>query len=158
MEARGAMTRAPFDPARIEAVAFDLLTALIDSWSLWIGVAGAAVLGRAWRRASLRRVTGAGAYRRYEDILREATAEVGLPPARSACRSTGPTASACRCRRARRRRSSMHPISAPCRPWWPRRHKKSPAALLLGGRRVEGAQDLEGGEEVGEDGRTSSVT
>jgi len=77
------MTRAPFDPARIEAIAFDLLTALIDSWSLWIGVAGEAALGRAWRTASLRRVTGAGAYRPYEDILREATAEVGLPPARA---------------------------------------------------------------------------
>ncbi len=81
MEARDAMTRKPFDPARIEAIAFDLLTALIDSWSLWIGVAGEAALGRAWRKASLRRVTGAGAYRPYEDIVREATAEVGLPPA-----------------------------------------------------------------------------
>ncbi len=83
MEARGAMTREPFNPARIEAVAFDLLTALIDSWSLWIGVAGEAALGRVWRKASLRRVTSAGAYRRYEDIVREATAEVGLPPARA---------------------------------------------------------------------------
>ena len=77
------MTRAPFDSARIDAIAFDLLTALIDSWSLWIGVGGEAALGRAWRTASLRRVTGAGAYRPYEDILREATAEVGLPPARA---------------------------------------------------------------------------
>ena len=77
------MTRTPFDPARIEAIAFDLLTALIDSWSLWIAVAGAPALGRAWRMASLRRVTGAGTYRPYEDILREATAEVGLPPARA---------------------------------------------------------------------------
>ncbi len=77
------MTPAPFDPAKFEAIAFDLLTALIDSWSLWIGVAGEAALGRAWRKASLRRVTSAGAYRRYEDIVREATAEVGLPPARA---------------------------------------------------------------------------
>ncbi len=83
MNRRGAMTRTPFDPARIEAIAFDLLTALIDSWSLWIGVAGEAALGRAWRTASLRRVTAAGAYRPYEDILREAPAEVGLPPARA---------------------------------------------------------------------------
>jgi 2-haloalkanoic acid dehalogenase type II len=77
------MTRNDFDANRIEAIAFDLLTALIDSWSLWIGVAGAAVLGRAWREASLRRVTSAGAYYPYEDIVREATAEVGLPPARA---------------------------------------------------------------------------
>ena len=81
MNRRGAMTRTPFDPAKIEAIAFDLLTALIDSWSLWIAVAGAPALGRAWRKASLRRVTRAGTYRPYEDILREATAEVGLPPA-----------------------------------------------------------------------------
>ena len=67
-----------------DAVAFDLLTALIDSWSLWIGVAGDEELGRRWRRASLRLVTSAGAYRPYEDILREATAEVGLPPAGAA--------------------------------------------------------------------------
>ncbi len=77
------MTREPFDPVKIEAIAFDLLTALIDSWSLWIGVAGEAALGRAWRRASLRRVTSTGAYRPYEDIVREATVEVGLPLARA---------------------------------------------------------------------------
>ena len=77
------MTRMPFDPTRIEAIAFDLLTAMIDSWSLWIGIVGAAALGRAWRRASLRRVTSTGAYRPYEDIVREATVEVGLPPARA---------------------------------------------------------------------------
>ncbi|MGE0629697.1 MAG: HAD family hydrolase [Hyphomicrobiaceae bacterium] len=61
------------------AVAFDLLTALIDSWSFWIKIAGDENKGRAWRRASLRLVTTAGAYRPYEDIVREATREVGLP-------------------------------------------------------------------------------
>jgi 2-haloalkanoic acid dehalogenase type II len=70
-----------FRPSDIEAVAFDLLTALIDSWSLWIEVAGGEALGRAWRGASLRRVTGAGDYRPYEEIVREATAEVDLPRA-----------------------------------------------------------------------------
>jgi 2-haloacid dehalogenase len=63
------------------AVAFDLLTALMDSWSLWIDVAGDDQLGRAWRRASLRRVTTAGTYRPYEEIVAEATVEVGLDPA-----------------------------------------------------------------------------
>lgn len=67
---------APFD-----AVLFDLLTALIDSWSLWIEVAGEEDLGRCWRRTSLRLVTTAGAYRPYEAIIREATHEVGLAPA-----------------------------------------------------------------------------
>lgn len=77
------MDRPSFRPSDIEAVAFDLLTALIDSWSLWIEVAGDEALGRAWRGASLRRVTGAGDYRPYEDIVRAATVEVGLSPARA---------------------------------------------------------------------------
>ncbi len=77
------MNNPRFRPAEIEAVAFDLLTALIDSWSLWIGVAGDQALGRAWRGASLRRVTSTGDYRPYEDIVRAAAAEVDLPPARA---------------------------------------------------------------------------
>ena len=77
------MDRPPLRPSEIEAVAFDLLTALIDSWSLWIEVAGNEALGRAWRGASLRRVTGAGDYRPYEDIVRAAAAEMDLPPARA---------------------------------------------------------------------------
>lgn len=60
------------------AVAFDLLTALMNSWSLWIEVAGDDALGRAWRRNSLHRVTTAGAYRPYEEIVHEATQDVGL--------------------------------------------------------------------------------
>lgn len=63
------------------AVAFDLLTALVDSWSLWIDVAGDDGLGRRWRRESLRKVTTAGIYRPYEDIVHEASAAVGLTPA-----------------------------------------------------------------------------
>ncbi len=59
------MDRPSFHPAEIEAVAFDLLTALIDSWSLWIAVAGDQALGRAWRGASLRMVTAAAYYRPY---------------------------------------------------------------------------------------------
>jgi 2-haloacid dehalogenase len=64
---------------QVGAVAFDLLTALIDSWTLWCDVAGDESLGWAWRTASLRLVTSAGTYRPYEDIVAEATAEVGLP-------------------------------------------------------------------------------
>lgn len=65
---------------RFRAVLFDLLTALIDSWSLWIEVAGDDGLGRAWRRESLRRVTSAGSYRPYEDIVVEAAEAVGAGP------------------------------------------------------------------------------
>lgn len=66
------------NPARFDAIAFDLLTALIDSWSLWSSVAGTHALGRAWRMNSLKRVTAAGVYRPYDDIVRESAVEVGL--------------------------------------------------------------------------------
>jgi 2-haloacid dehalogenase len=68
----------PRSTSQFDAVIFDLLTALIDSWSLWIEAAGEEDLGRRWRRASLRLVTTAGAYRPYEAIVREAAHEVGL--------------------------------------------------------------------------------
>jgi 2-haloacid dehalogenase len=71
------------DAPRFRAIAFDLLTALVDSWSLWIDVAGDDDLGRRWRAASLRIVTSTGAYQPYELIVRRATAEVGLPPDRA---------------------------------------------------------------------------
>jgi 2-haloalkanoic acid dehalogenase type II len=67
----------------VDAVAFDLLTALVDSWTLWARVAGDTGLGHAWRSASLRLVTGAGDYRPYEGIVQEAAAEVGIPPERA---------------------------------------------------------------------------
>lgn len=47
---------------KFKAIAFDLLTALIDSWSLWAKVAGDKELGRLWRTASLRIVTSTGSY------------------------------------------------------------------------------------------------
>lgn len=65
-------------PARFDAIAFDLLTALIDSWSLWSSVAGTDALGRGWRMNSLKRVTAAGVYRPYDAIVRESAVEVGL--------------------------------------------------------------------------------
>lgn len=71
----------PRSTSPFDAVIFDLLTALTDSWSLWIETAGEEDLGRRWRRASLRLVTTAGAYRPYEAIVREAAHEVGVAPA-----------------------------------------------------------------------------
>src|ERR1044071_6112225 len=62
-----------------DAVLFDLLTALVDSWTLWDDVAGDQVSGRRWRGAYLRRTYGAGAYRPYETLVAEAAAEVGMP-------------------------------------------------------------------------------
>jgi 2-haloalkanoic acid dehalogenase type II len=68
---------------KYRAVAFDLLTALIDSWAFWIKSAGDDTLGRTWRRASLRLVTTAGVYRPYEETVFEAADEVGIPAARA---------------------------------------------------------------------------
>ncbi len=65
---------------RPRAVLFDLLTGLIDSWSLWEAVAGAAS-GRQWRAAYLRNTYATAAYRPYEALVREAAVEVGLPAA-----------------------------------------------------------------------------
>jgi 2-haloacid dehalogenase len=62
-----------------KAVLFDLLTALIDSWSLWDAVAGGEAEGRRWRAAYLKITYGEGRYRPYEDLVREAAAAVGLP-------------------------------------------------------------------------------
>jgi len=61
-----------------DAVLFDLLTALLDSWSLWNAVAGNAEDGRRWRSAYLRITYDAGAYRPYEALVAEAASLVGL--------------------------------------------------------------------------------
>jgi len=65
---------------KVEALAFDLLTALVDSWSLWIDAAADDLRGRAWRRASLRLGTAAGGYRPYEGLV--AAARRAFPDAR----------------------------------------------------------------------------
>lgn len=66
---------------RFDAVLFDLLTALLDSWTLWNNVAGNAEDGRKWREAYLRRTYATGAYRPYELLVAEAAAELRLSPA-----------------------------------------------------------------------------
>jgi 2-haloalkanoic acid dehalogenase type II len=64
---------------KYDAVIFDLLTALIDSWTLWNSVAGSAEAGMKWRRRYLEITYGCGAYRPYETLVREAARDVGLP-------------------------------------------------------------------------------
>jgi 2-haloacid dehalogenase len=61
------------------AVLFDLLTALLDSWTVWNAAAGSEQMGRAWRAEYLRLTYGCGAYVPYEDLVRQAAATVGLP-------------------------------------------------------------------------------
>jgi 2-haloalkanoic acid dehalogenase type II len=62
------------------AVLFDLLTGLIDSWTLWDSVAGNADDGRRWRTAYLKNTYAEGRYRPYEALASEAAAEIGLSP------------------------------------------------------------------------------
>ena len=66
-----------------DAVVFDLLTALIDSWTLWNRVAGSAERGLRWRRQYLDLTYRAGAYRPYEGVVREAAELAGIGTARA---------------------------------------------------------------------------
>ncbi|WP_438390627.1 HAD-IA family hydrolase [Caballeronia sp. DA-9] len=61
-----------------KAVLFDLLTALLDSWTLWNRVAGSEAAGRAWRAEYLRLTYHSGAYVPYEELVRQAALQVGL--------------------------------------------------------------------------------
>jgi hypothetical protein len=63
---------------RYDAVLFDLLTALIDSWSLFNAVAGGPERGLAWRRAYLRRTYAAGAYVPFAQLVRDSAQYVAL--------------------------------------------------------------------------------
>jgi 2-haloacid dehalogenase len=62
-----------------QAVIFDLLTALLNSWSLWNKVAGSDGVGFNWRARYLQLTYQAGPYRSYEGIIKEAAHEVGVP-------------------------------------------------------------------------------
>ncbi len=61
-----------------DAVLFDLLSALLDSWSLWNVIAGSEELGRRWRAEYLKITYREGAYRAYEELVAESAEAVGL--------------------------------------------------------------------------------
>jgi len=63
---------------KYQAVIFDLLTALLNSWSLWNKVAGSDRAGLSWRNRYLELTYQAGTYRPYEGIIKEAAKDVGL--------------------------------------------------------------------------------
>jgi len=65
------------------AVLFDLLTALLDSWSSWAAAAGDPELGRRWRLRYLELTYGAGRYRDYVELIRESAASTGVDRAAS---------------------------------------------------------------------------
>jgi hypothetical protein len=64
-----------------QGILFDLLGALLDSWSVWDKTAGSEALGRIWRVAYLRITRACGAYRPYLTLVAEAVHTVGLEPA-----------------------------------------------------------------------------
>ena len=66
-----------------QAVMFDLLTALLNSWSLWNRLAGAEGVGFDWRQRYLQLTYHAGSYRSYEGIIKQAAHEVGVPEVRA---------------------------------------------------------------------------
>ncbi len=63
---------------RYDGVLCDLLTGLLDSWTLWNSVAGSAEAGGRWRAEYLRITYATGTYRPYEDLVAEAAVAVGL--------------------------------------------------------------------------------
>jgi 2-haloacid dehalogenase len=66
---------------RYDAVLFDLLTALLDSWSLWNEVAGDEARGLEWRKAFLRRAYATGRYAPYEEVILGSARDAGMPVA-----------------------------------------------------------------------------
>jgi 2-haloalkanoic acid dehalogenase type II len=66
----------------VRAIIFDLLTALLDSWSLWNASAdNDAEKGFKWRARYLELTFGCGAYKPYEYLIRIAAKDVGLSEA-----------------------------------------------------------------------------
>ncbi len=60
-----------------DAVVFDLLTALLDSWALWNRVAGSEEQGYRWRRKYLELTYQCGGYVPYEGVIRDAARRTG---------------------------------------------------------------------------------
>lgn len=77
----GSIDKSRAGRGRYDAVLFDLLTALIDSWTLWDRVAGSAPAGRRWRARYLELTFGCGAYQPYEALVAQAARDTGMPAA-----------------------------------------------------------------------------
>jgi 2-haloacid dehalogenase len=66
------------DMRAFDAVIFDLLTALLNSWKLWNAVARSDEAGLRWRRAYLSLTYDCGPYRPYEELVRIAAETANL--------------------------------------------------------------------------------
>jgi len=64
---------------RYFAVMFDLLTALLDSWTLWANITGDNDTAMKWRLKYLKLTYQLGVYRPYEEIVTLAAKETVLP-------------------------------------------------------------------------------
>lgn len=66
---------------RPKAIVFDLLTALLDSWTVWDAStpSGSPEEGRVWRKRYLELTFGQGAYVSYESLVEASARDVGLP-------------------------------------------------------------------------------
>ncbi|MGA8478200.1 MAG: HAD-IA family hydrolase [Chthoniobacterales bacterium] len=67
-----------------QAVIFDLLSALLNSWKLWNEIAGSDEIGLQWRKRYIQLTYAAGRYRPYEGIIGEAATAEGIPEDRAA--------------------------------------------------------------------------
>jgi len=65
-------------PAKYDAVMFDLLSALLDSWSLWDDVAGDKALGRKWRMRYLEATCDSTGFEPYIPLIAGSAKAVGL--------------------------------------------------------------------------------
>lgn len=65
-------------PSRYDAVIFDLLTGLIDSWTLWNEAAGDPETGGRWRHGYLKLTYATGDYQPYEELVTQAARESGV--------------------------------------------------------------------------------
>ena len=66
-----------------DAVLFDLLSALIDSWSLWDDLAGGSRPGRTWRMHYLNATCRSGSYYPYLSLVGDSAQAVGIPRSRA---------------------------------------------------------------------------
>ncbi|MGY8989986.1 MAG: HAD family hydrolase [Rhodospirillales bacterium] len=64
---------------KYQAVIFDLLTALLDSWSFWNKAAGSEIAGLRWRKKYLDLTYGCGAYEDYEYLVEESARQTNVP-------------------------------------------------------------------------------
>jgi 2-haloalkanoic acid dehalogenase type II len=67
-----------------QAIIFDLLSALLNSWKLWNEIAGSDEIGLRWRKRYIQLTYAAGRYRPYEGIIGEAAAAEAIPEDRAA--------------------------------------------------------------------------